>query len=93
MNACRGESSLCSGRPRAKIENFRGITALEHPSLTARDTQRGGVTHQGGCCTGTRSGSRDSLPKSWMAGEWSVGFQARSPGPGILMAWVVHLGC
>lgn len=36
--------------------------------------------------------SRDSLPRSLMAGDWSVGFLARSSGSETLAACVIHCG-
>lgn len=95
-----GESSRHSGSPGShglRSGNFKDMRTLESPGLTMRGTEVGGgspkITQQIGSRTRTRSRSWDSLPRSSMASEWSLGLQARSPGPGSLVACVFHLGC
>lgn len=76
--------ALCvQGGHGPRSENFRGITALEHPSLTARDTQRGGVTRLGplsklaaqpGLDLGLRTHPRGAR---WLRGGWQDPGQVR----------------
>lgn len=69
-----GESSLHSGQPWAKIGEFRGHENLRKSQCDNEGHAVGGglvnspnITQQVGSSTRTRSGSRDSLPRSPVA--------------------------